>query len=510
MKPLQESIKLHKDDNVSIAINQLKQGQKIGNIIIQEDIPPGYKFANKELKAGDKCYRYGAYIGDITRNVKPGNIIHVQNLSFTQKMFKRSTNSLSKSKSKLVKQNQIKYFKGFIQKNKEVATRNYIGVISTVNCANTVVDEISNYFRFGQGSQTIKEINHDETLLDGIVPIKHNLGCAMQKDGAGHKLLKRTLEGYALHPNFCFVLVIGLGCEVNNMSYIQEQSESIHYLSIQEEGGSKKTSEEAIRLLDSFISNTHFNSRSLVPLSNLKVSLQCGGSDSFSGITANPLLGMAMDKLVENGGTAVLGETPEIYGAEHLLIERAVNKNIANKLIDKVKWWEDYASSLGESINNNPSSGNIMGGISNIAEKSLGAVAKSGSSPLIDVLDYAQRIINSGLMFMDTPGYDPVSVTGHIAGGCNLVCFTTGRGSAFGSFPSPTIKISSNNDLFNNQSQDIDFNAGLVLDAEADMNQIADNLLSKIVNIASGERSKSEDFGYGYNEFVPWHLGAVL
>ena len=503
-------ITLSQSDNISIALKHLSKGENINNILIQEDIKPGFKFANQKLKIGDSCIRYGSYIGNITRNTNAGACVHTHNLEYRKESAPEIKPSSPPQSPDLKPLKKDYLFDGYVRNNGDVATRNYIGVISTVNCANTVVDEITNYFRFGEGQKLIQSINTNVSLIDGVVPIKHNLGCAMEKNGSGHQLLRNTVSGYAQHPNFCFVIVIGLGCEVNDMSYLAESVPSLKFLSIQKSGGSRKCSDAGINLVQNFLNSQTIEKRVPLPISHLKISLQCGGSDSLSGITANPLLGHSIDKIINAGGTAVLGETPEIYGAEHLLLQRALNNKISDKLKEKILWWEKYTSNLGESMNNNPSLGNIEGGISNIAEKSLGAIAKSGGTALVDVIDYSEKITKSGLIFMDTPGYDPVSVTGHIAGGCNLVCFTTGRGSAFGSFPSPTIKISSNSKLFKTQAEDIDFDAGVILSSNANIQDLADKLLITIIAIASGKKSKSESLGYGYNEFVPWHLGAVL
>lgn len=510
-KKKQRFITLNEKDNVCVALENLKKGERINGFSLKDNINSGFKFSNKQLFAGNDCIKYGSIIGKLSCDVEPGTMIHTNNLTFKNSdVVKKTRESIEKSETKKNLILRDNTFKGFVRENDEVATRNYIGVISTVNCANTVVDEVTNYFRYGSGKDLINSINKSEVLIDGVIPIKHNLGCAMKKDGTGHQLLRKTLEGYALHSNFCYVIVIGLGCEVNDMSYLGNHSPSIEYLTIQGLGGSNKSSKIAIEKINYFLKFNNLTSRVPVSLSHLKISLQCGGSDSFSGITANPLLGKAVDTIIDYGGTAILGETPEIYGAEHLIMNRAISNSIANKIKDKILWWERYTSSMGESINNNPSTGNLNGGISNIAEKSLGAVAKSGSRPLVDVIDYAEKIESNGFIFMDTPGYDPVSVTGHIAGGCNLVCFTTGRGSAFGSFPSPTLKISSNTNLYLMQCDDIDFNAGTLLDNSCDEDELTNLLVMKIIEIASGYKSKSEINGYGYNEFVPWHQGAVL
>ena len=238
--------------------------------------------------------------------------------------------------------------------------------------------------------------------------------------------------------------------------------------------------------------------------------LQCGGSDGYSGITANPALGNAVDRLVAHGGTAILSETPEIYGAEHLLTRRAVSREVGEKLIARIKWWEDYTARNHGEMNNNPSPGNKAGGLTTILEKSLGAVAKGGTTNLVEVYEYAQPVDSDGFVYMDTPGYDPVSATGQVAGGANMIVFTTGRGSAYGCAPSPSLKLSTNTELWQRQEEDMDINCGEIVDGAATIEQLGERLFELSWQRPRASRTKSESFGYGQNEFVPWQLGAVM
>jgi altronate hydrolase len=400
-------------------------------------------------------------------------------------------------------------FQGIVRPDGSVATRNYIGVLTTVNCSATVARLISDHFRM-----------HPEELkpypnVDGVVALTHKDGCAGGTDSEGAKVLRRTIGGYAKHVNFGAVLVIGLGCESNQLPRLVTEEglktgQRIQTLVMQEVGGTRKTVEAAIARIHELLPIVNDVKRQTVPAKHLILGLQCGGSDGFSAITANPALGVAADLLVQNGGTAILSETPEIYGAEHMLLSRAVSQEVGDKLLDLLKWWENYAAHNGESLDNNPSPGNKAGGLTTILEKSLGAAAKGGHSDLVDVYRFAEPVTKRGFVFMDTPGYDPVSATGQVAGGANMICFTTGRGSCFGCKPSPSLKLATNSPMYQRMSEDMDINCGEIMDGAATVEEMGERIFQLVLETASGKRSKSEALGYGEDEFAPWHLGATL
>ncbi len=398
---------------------------------------------------------------------------------------------------------------GIVRPDGTIATRNYIGVLTTVNCSATVARQISDWFRM-----------HPEELapypnVDGVVALTHKDGCAGGAESEGTKLLRRTIGGYAKHANFGAVVMVGLGCESNQLPRLVTEEglaagQRIQTLVMQEVGGTRKTIEAAVARIRELLPIVNDVKRARVPAKHLVLGMQCGGSDGFSAITANPALGVAADLLVQNGGTAILSETPEIYGAEHMLLRRAVSNEVGEKLINLLKWWEGYAADNNGSLDNNPSPGNKAGGLTTILEKSLGAAAKGGRSDLVDVYRYAEPVIKRGFVFMDTPGYDPVSATGQVAGGANMICFTTGRGSCYGCKPSPSLKLATNTPMYNRMAEDMDINCGEVLDGGASVEEMGERIFKLILETASGKRSKSEELGYGEDEFAPWHLGATF
>jgi altronate hydrolase len=392
-----------------------------------------------------------------------------------------------------------------------VATRNYIGVLTSVNCSATVARAIADQFRRDIRPEALADFPN----VDGIVALTHGMGCATASDGEELRVLRRTLGGYARHPNFAAVLVVGLGCETNQIQGLiaqeglQEGARLVTF-SIQDSGGTAQTVARGVALIRQMLPEANRVMRQPVSASHLVVGLQCGGSDGYSGLSANPALGAAVDRLVRHGGTAILSETPEIYGGEHLLTRRAVSVEVADKLRTRIAWWEQYTARHAMRMDNNPSAGNKAGGLTTILEKSLGAIAKSGTTNLVDVVEFAQPVKAHGLVFMDTPGYDPVSATGQVAGGANLICFTTGRGSAYGCAPSPSLKFSTNTALWNRQAEDIDLNCGTVIDGAESVDEAGERIFRLMLDAASGRATKSEQHGYGQNEFVPWQLGAVM
>jgi altronate hydrolase len=398
-------------------------------------------------------------------------------------------------------------FQGILRADGRVATRNYLGILSTVNCSATVARGIASHFT--------RERLAAYPNVDGVVALTHGSGCGMDTQGEGMRLLRRTLGGYAKHVNFAGVLMIGLGCEANQISALLgaeqlDEGPLLRTFSIQDTGGTAKTIAHGIKLIEDMLPHANEVTRTTVPASNITVGLQCGGSDGYSGITANPALGAAVDILVRHGGTAILSETPEIYGAEHLLTRRAVSREVGEKLVERIRWWEEYTAREKGEMNNNPSPGNKAGGLTTILEKSLGAVAKGGTSNLVAVYEYAEPVTAKGFVYMDTPGYDPVSATGQVAGGANMIVFTTGRGSAYGCAPSPSLKLSTNSALWQRQEEDIDLNCGEIVDGTASVQELGERLFRLMLDTASGNRTKSEQHGYGQNEFIPWYLGAVM
>jgi altronate hydrolase len=398
-------------------------------------------------------------------------------------------------------------FMGIHRADGRVATRNYIGVVSSVNCSAHVCRMIADHFK--------GDALADYPNIDGVVPIHHKTGCGMASTGEPVDLLRRVLAGYATHVNMHSTLMIGLGCEANQINDLMaaqnlKRSQQLQTMTIQETGGTRKTVQEGIARIKELLPEANNIKRAPAPVSHITLGLQCGGSDGYSGISANPALGAAVDLLVRNGGTAILSETPEIYGAEHLLTRRAVSREVGEKLIKRIKWWEDYTSKLGGEMNNNPSPGNKAGGLTTILEKSLGAVAKGGTTNLVDVYKYAELITAKGFVYMDSPGYDPVSATGQVAGGANVLCFTTGRGSVFGCKPTPSLKLATNSSLYRRMTDDMDINCGTIVDGEETIQDNGRRIFELILRTASGQKTKSEALGIGDDEFEPWKIGATM
>ena len=397
-------------------------------------------------------------------------------------------------------------FQGIVRADGSVATRNYIGILTSVNCSATVARMVADHFK-----NSLSQYPN----VDGVVALTHKTGCGMASEGEGMELLRRTLTGYAQHPNFYAVLNIGLGCEANQINFWLDASklklsEKLQAFTIQEKGGTTKAVKDGIARIKELLPDANRIERRSVSASHLILGLECGGSDGYSGISANPALGAAADLLARNGGTAILSETPEIYGAEHLLTRRAITKEVGEKLIARIRWWEDYTARNRMEMNNNPSPGNKAGGLTTILEKSLGAAAKGGTTNLVDVYEFAEKVTAKGLVFMDTPGYDPVSVTGHVAGGANVICFTTGRGSVYGCKPAPSLKLATNSRLYQNMEEDMDVNCGTVVDGTENIEEVGERIFRLILDTASGKKTKSELLGFGEDEFAPWVVGATM
>lgn len=502
-------IHLHKQDNVGVSKAALPAGITLieNDLTLRADIPAMHKVALVPIAKGEAIRKYGQVIGFAGTDIAPGDHVHTHNcvMGDLEKDYGFCRNAVP---TDYVPEAQRATFQGYRRANGKVGTRNYVGILTTVNCSATVARAIAQHFTFSGELEQYPNI-------DGVVAFTHETGCGMRSDGEGYETLRRTFDGYARHPNFGGVMMVGLGCETMQVQRVMEESglggsKTFCAYTIQDVGGTRIAVEKGIETLRQMLPLVNEARRETVPASELTLAVQCGGSDAFSGITANPALGVAGDILVRHGGTVIYSETPEIFGAEHLLTQRAATPELAEKLLERIRWWEDYTERNGFELNNNPSPGNKVGGLTTILEKSLGAQAKSGSTQMTGVYLYAEEVKEKGLVFMDSPGFDPVSVTGQIASGANVVCFTTGRGSAFGSKPVPSIKLASNSQLYERMKEDVDINCGGVLDGEYTLEECGEKIFAEILAVASGEATKSELLGYGDNEFNPWKIGAVV
>lgn len=504
-------LRLQPVDNVVIAMRDLEPGDYSlagAALALRDRVPRGHKLAVSSIAEHDPVRKYGQVIGFASRAIEPGEHVHTHNTAF--ETFERAYDfGVDLKPTEYVPVEQRATFQGIVRPDGQVATRNYIGILTTVNCSATAAKLIAERFKW----DALEEFPN----VDGVVALTHDTGCGMAGPGSeGFEVLRRTLTGYASHPNFAGFLVLGLGCEVNQVSSLVADWEIPDHkftipMTIQELGGTRKTVAEGIARIREVLPDVDQVSRTTVPASELILAMECGGSDGYSGITANPALGAAADLLVRHGGTAVFGETPEIYGAEHLLARRAVSSEVGEKLVARIRWWEEYTRIHGGSMDNNPSPGNKEGGLTTILEKSLGAAAKGGTTNLCDVVEFAERIpSHGGLVFMDTPGYDPVNATGMVAGGAQVLCFTTGRGSAFGCKPTPSMKLATNTPMYNRMTDDMDLNCGVIADGEKSVEEVGREIFERVLAVASGEPTKSEELGYGDEEFVPWQLGAVM
>lgn len=503
-------IRLHPNDDVVIATRQLMSGARIASedLVVSGLIPPGHKIATRAIAAGTPVKRYNQIIGVAREDIARGQHVHVHNLGMVE--FARE-HEFGVDVHPTAYVPEPARFMGIRRDDGRVATRNYIGILTSVNCSATVARAIADYFRRDVHPEALA----DYPNVDGVVALTHGLGCGIDMQGEGIGILRRTLAGYALHPNFASVLFVGLGCETNQIDGVLEagglrgDGPKLRSFTIQDSGGTRKTVERGIAMVREMLADANRTTRVSVPAAHLVVGLQCGGSDGYSGISANPALGAAVDRLVRHGGTAILSETPEVYGAEHLLTRRAVSREVGEKLLARIAWWQDYCARNDAALDNNPSAGNKAGGLTTILEKSLGAVAKGGTTNLVEVYEYAEPISAKGFVFMDSPGYDPVSATGQVASGANLICFTTGRGSAYGCSPAPSLKLATNTALWERQEDDMDINCGGVVDGTDTIDALGERIFRMMLDCASGTRSKSELLGYGQNEFVPWQVGVI-
>ncbi|RJQ63267.1 MAG: altronate dehydratase [Desulfobacteraceae bacterium] len=501
------TLRLHPDDNVIVARAEMTSGTEVSEekIASRDRIPFGHKIASVRIDAGAAVRKYGQIIGFASRSIQAGEHVHEHNMSM--KDFDRDYVIGTDVKPEPAVPIKEATFQGIVRPDGSVATRNYIGVLSSVNCSATVAHRVADLFR----GDALDEFPN----IDGVVPVTYGGGCGFEVGGEGYCRIMDSFAGYLRHPNFAGILLVGLGCEDCTVDAVVKRSglrtgPLLEAITIQDTGGTPKTIKRAEAIIREMLPAANRIKRQPVPAARLIVGLECGGSDAYSGITANPALGAASDRVVLQGGTVVLSETPEIYGAEHLLIRRAVDREVAERLIDRIRWWKEYAVRNGGELNNNPTLGNKAGGITTILEKSLGAAAKGGTTNLMGVYRYAEPIRSRGFVFMDTPGFDPPSVTGMVAGGANVICFTTGRGSAFGFKPVPSIKLASNTPLYQKMEDDMDINCGPIADGQKSIDGMGEEIFRTILAVASGSRSKSELHGVGDYEFVPWQIGAVF
>ena len=500
-------IRLHADDNVLIAKQPLSLGQNLSewHVRVRAQVPAGHKIAARAIAAGEPVLKYATQIGVAARAIGAGEHVHEHNLALGELShdpdFGRDVRAVA-----YVPEAQRARFMGIVRADGRVATRNFIGVLSTVNCSATAIKRIAEHFT---GERLSGYAN-----VDGVVAFAHTSGCGMASPSEHFDLLRRTMAGYARHPNLAGVLIVGLGCERNQVAELLDSQQLrpgalMKTLVMQDAGGTRATIEAGVSAIEAMLPLANEVRREPVPASHLIVGLECGGSDGFSAITCNPALGAAMDILVRHGGTAILSETPEIHGVEHMLTRRAVTAEVGQKLLERLAWWTEYARGSNVQFNGVVGHGNKQGGLANIFEKSLGSAMKAGTTPLQQVYRYAEPIDQSGLVFMDSPGYDPVASTGQIASGANMICFTTGRGSMFGSKPAPTIKLASNSPIYERLREDMDINCGRILDGELGVQAMGQEIFGRILLHASGTPTKSELLGLGDHEFVPWHLGIV-
>lgn len=499
-------VRLSPDDNVVTATHSLQAGHEVEGVRTRSPIPSGHKIATRAITDGEEVRKYAQFIGLAQENIQAGDHVHTHNLGF------RNTDVEYQFGGDLrpvetVAADRRDMFMGYRRDSGRVGTRNYIAIVTSVNCSATAARRIADHFT--------PERLAPYPNVDGVAAFVHGTGCGMAGSGEGFEALQRVMWGYARHPNNAAVLMVGLGCEMNQIDWLLEafgleQGPLFQVMNIQDVAGLRRTVELGIQKVEAMLPLANQARRERCSASDLTVALQCGGSDAWSGVTANPALGHACDLLVAQGGTGVLAETPEIYGAEHLLTRRSVSREVGERLVGIVEWWKGYTERNRGSMDNNPSPGNKKGGLTTILEKSLGAAAKGGTTPLMGVYRYAEEVTEKGFTFMDSPGYDPASVTGQIAGGCNIVVFTTGRGSAFGSKPAPTIKVATNTGMYSRMSEDMDIDTGDMLAGTAELETKGREIYDLILRVASGKPSKSEAQGLGDFEFVPWQIGAVM
>jgi arabinonate dehydratase len=505
--PAPRTIRLHTSDNVVVAVDPVRAGTLVVGVTASTLVGRGHKLAIAPIALGEPVRKFGQVIGFASQPIAPGDWVHEHNVTMREDFERSFDCGVDATPEDTLPAAQRATFEGFRRTDGRAGTRNYLGILTSVNCSASAA-------RFIAEEIVRSGMLADYPNIDGVIPLVHGGGCALDINGEGYEILKRTQWGYATNPNMGGVIMVGLGCEGFQIdrwkkAYGIAESDRFRSLTIQEAGGTRKTVAAGVAAIREMLPSINNVSRETIPASEIALALQCGGSDGYSGITANPALGAAVDLLVRHGGTAILSETPEIYGAEHLLFRRAESREIGAKLLSVIEWWKDYTARNRMEMNNNPSPGNKAGGLTTILEKSLGAAAKGGTTTLRGVYHYAERVDRRGLVYMDTPGYDPVSATGQVAGGANVLCFTTGRGSAFGCKPTPSIKLATNSQTYRHMIDDMDINCGDIVDGVS-IEEKGREIFDSILRVASGERSKSELLGYGDAEFVPWQVGSTM
>jgi altronate dehydratase len=497
-------LRIQADDDVAVATRDLHAGERVEGVVVLDAIPRGHKLALRDRAAGQALNKFAHVIGIATRGIRVGQHVHTHNLAMpTAHQLPPALVAHGAARHAPV---APRTFAGYLRDDGAVGTRNWIGILTSVNCSATVARQIARRF---EGEERLPK------NVDGIAALTHSTGCGMAHEGEAIDVLRRTLSGYARQPNFGGVLIVGLGCEVNQIPALfasagLQPGPRLRVLGIQDSGGTSAAIERGVEEVRALLAIAGQDRRVETPVSKLALGLQCGASDAWSALSANPALGAASDRLVAQGGRVLLSETPEIYGAEDLLLARAASPQVADALRARLHWWERYAAANGTDLDNNPSPGNLAGGITTILEKSLGAVAKGGRAALVDVIGYAEAIRHPGLTFMDSPGYDPCSATGQIASGCNLLAFTTGRGAVFGAVPTPSLKLATTHELAARMPEDIDLDCGGVLGGETTVDALGEAIFERLLAVASGERTASEKLGFGEAEFVPWRMGAVM
>ena len=514
------AVLLRTEDNVAVSCRDIKSGDTFkghdGGITVVDRVPLGHKISVEAISAGAEVRKFGQVIGFASVDIPAGSHVHVHNCEADN--FDRDYRCASETPVVDSTEGR-RTFDGYLRPDGRVGTRNYLAVISTVNCSAST----SKYICQSLPDGVLEQFPN----VDGVLPLTHKGGCGMQEDGPDHDQLNRVLSGFATHPNIGGYLLVGLGCEVAQATHLIKNMQLIQidgsgnayeglgkaarppYIAIQDHGGVSATVQAGVRSVLDLLPSINDMERTRQPISHLVLGTQCGGSDGNSGITANPALGGASDVLVANGGTVILGETPEIYGGEHLLTRRATTTEVGEKLVERIRWWEWYSRTFGAELNNNPTPGNKAGGLTTIYEKSLGAITKGGTSALVGVYDYGEIVDCKGLVVMDTPGYDPVSMTGIVAGGANISVFTTGRGSVYGCKPTPCIKIASNTRMYKRMEDDMDIDAGPIMFGKP-IEEVSSEIFEEIIAVASGKQTSSEKHGFGEEEFAPWVVGPVL
>jgi arabinonate dehydratase len=507
--PAESVLLLQPDDDVAVATRDLAAGTKLtigsAEIALPRRVARSHKVAVRAVPKGSPVHKYGQSIGRATADIAVGEHVHVHNLAMDDAA--RSYEFSTARFTPAAPLGPVRTFQGYQRANGRVGTRNHVAVLTSVNCSASTARMIAEQFR----GPVLDEFGN----VDGVLALTHQSGCGLVQGSTGADTLIRTLRGYARHANIGGLLVLGLGCEmvpvgtlVNDLDLPSDTL--VDVMTIQDLGGVRATVRAGVARIREMLPELNSRRRAPAPISELVLGLNCGGSDGYSGITANPALGVASDRLIGAGGTSILAETPEVFGAEHLLTRRAVDVEVGRRLLDRLDWWRQYTRAGGGSMDNNPSPGNKAGGLTTILEKSLGAVAKAGNAELTAVYEYAEPVTQRGLVFMDTPGYDPVSVTGIVAGGATVVCFTTGRGSVFGSRPAPCIKLATNTEMYQRMASDMDVNCGRIVDGTATLAEVGEEIFERIIAVASGEETASEELYLGQEEFVPWQLGAVM